>query len=300
MDHQSPNIAGTPLNSIPIAIGSQTPNTLSLGFSPCPNDTFMFDALVNGKIDTGEIKFVPQLEDIETLNRKSLKGELDITKISFGVYSQIKDTYELLTAGAALGTGVGPLFISKKKINYPSKEIKTVAIPGIHTTAFLLFKMFYPDIVQTKEMVFSEIENAVLNEEVDAGVIIHENRFTYEAKGLKKISDLGELWEKQTGQPIPLGGIVIKRSIDTGIKKKINQLLRKSVEFAFANPQSGYEYVKMNAQEMSEEVRKKHIELYVNKYSVDLGEKGKQAISFFLESTGINDRHQSLYVSELP
>jgi 1,4-dihydroxy-6-naphthoate synthase len=290
---KTPNISGTTLNA-----KLQTPNYFSLGFSPCPNDTFMFDALVNGKIDAGDIFFNPQLEDIETLNRKAIRGELDITKISFGVYSQIKDAYELLTAGAALGTGVGPLFISKKKFDNPSKEIKTVAIPGIHTTAFLLFKMFYPDIVQTKEMVFSEIENAILNEEVDAGVIIHENRFTYEAKGLKKISDLGELWEKLTGQPIPLGGIVIKRSIDTGIKKKINSLLKQSVEFAFANPESGFEYIRKHAQEMSEEVRKKHIELYVNKYSVDLGESGRQAISTFLSKAGISDTIRNLYVNE--
>ncbi len=287
------NNSGTTLNT-----KRQTPNTFSLGFSPCPNDTFMFDALVNGKIDTGEIKFVPQLEDIETLNRKALNCDLDITKISFGVYPQIKETYELLTAGAALGTGVGPLFISKKKFNNPSKEIKTVAIPGIHTTAFLLFKMFYPDLTQTKEMVFSDIEKAILNDDVDAGVIIHENRFTYEAKGLLKISDLGELWERQTGQPIPLGGIVIKRSIDTDKKKKINSLLRQSVEFAFASPQSAYDYVKYHAQEMSEEVRKKHIELYVNKYSVELGVSGKRAISIFLENAGFNGKSRNLYVNE--
>jgi 1,4-dihydroxy-6-naphthoate synthase len=254
----------------------------TLGFSPCPNDTFMFDALVNGKIDTNGIFFSPELEDIETLNRKALSGEFDITKVSFGVFTSISNTYELLNSGAALGSGVGPLFISKKKFEDIS-EIKTVAIPGKHTTAYILFKIFYPQITTTKEMIFSEIEQAILNGEVDAGVIIHENRFTYESKGLRKISDLGELWEKQTGQPIPLGGIVIRKNISPEIKKNVNDLLRQSIEFAFAHPESGFDYIKNHAQEMSEEVRKKHIELYVNKYSIDLGENGKNAVRIFLE-----------------
>jgi 1,4-dihydroxy-6-naphthoate synthase len=258
--------------------------SFSLGFSPCPNDTFMFDALVNGRIDTGDIRFDVHLEDVQTLNKLALEGNLDITKISFAAYNLIRENYELLTSGSALGNGVGPLFISKKIVANPMKEIKTVAIPGINTTAFFLFRMFYPELYHIKEMVFSDIEKAILDEEVDAGIIIHENRFTYEAKGLKKISDLGELWENKTGQPIPLGGIAILRSLDENLKRKINQLLRQSVEYAFANPEASSEYVKKHAQEMSEEVRKKHIKLYVNSYSINLGDAGKNAILKFISS----------------
>lgn len=272
----------------------------SLGFSPCPNDTFMFDALVNGRIDTNGLTFDVRLADIETLNQLAIKSELDITKISFGVYTQIQDTYELLTAGSALGIGVGPLFISKKQFSNPQKDIRTVAIPGKNTTAYFLFKMFYPELSKkTKELVFSDIEKAILDGDVDAGVIIHENRFTYELRGLKKISDLGELWENKTGQPIPLGGIAVKRSIDENIKQKINKLVRASVEYAFSNPNASCEYVKINAQEMSEEVRKKHIQLYVNNFSIDIGEIGKNAILKFFDTENSNEiskQNKNLFV----
>lgn len=268
---------------------SNTSKILTLGFSPCPNDTFMFDALVNGKIDTRGYSFEVKLSDIEKLNQQAINGELDITKISFGVYPKIKDTYELLTAGSALGIGVGPLLISKKEFLNPKKEIKTVAIPGKNTTAYFLFKMFYPELNNTVEIIFSDIERAVLDDEVDAGVIIHENRFTYQLKGLKKISDLGELWEIKTGQPIPLGGIAIKRNLDITIKRNVNDLIRKSVEFAFANPEESFGYVEKHAQEMSEEVRKKHIQLYVNNFSIDIGEIGKNAILKFFDSENSNE-----------
>lgn len=276
------------LNSKNKAVSYRNQN-LSLGFSPCPNDTFMFDALVNGRIDSGDLSFTVRLEDIETLNRLAIKNELDITKISFGVYTQIQDSYELLTAGSALGIGVGPLFISKKEFLNPQKDIQTVAIPGKNTTAYFLFKMFYPQLSNIKEIIFSDIERAILDNEVDAGVIIHENRFTYELKGLKKISDLGELWENKTGQPIPLGGIAVKRSIDEIIKQKINKLVRASVEYAFSNPNASREYVEINAQEMSEEVRKKHIQLYVNNFSIDIGEIGKNAIIKFFGAENSNE-----------
>ena len=272
---------------------------LTLGFSPCPNDTFMFDALVNEKIDTNGFSFDVKLSDIEKLNQQAIKGELDITKISFGVYLRIKDTYELLTAGSALGIGVGPLLISKKEFSNPQKEIKTVAIPGKNTTAYFLFKMFYPELNDIKEIIFSDIERAVLEGEVDAGVIIHENRFTYQLKGLKKVSDLGELWENKTGQPIPLGGIAIKRNLDDAIKRNVNALIRKSVEFAFANPEESSEYVAKHAQEMSEEVRKKHIQLYVNNFSIDIGEIGKNAILKFFDienSNEIDKQNKNLFV----
>ena len=272
---------------------------LTLGFSPCPNDTFMFDALVNEKIDTNGFSFDVKLSDIEKLNQQAIKGELDITKISFGVYLRIKDTYELLTAGSALGIGVGPLLISKKEFSNPQKEIKTVAIPGKNTTAYFLFKMFYPELNDIREIIFSDIERAVLEGEVDAGVIIHENRFTYQLKGLKKVSDLGELWENKTGQPIPLGGIAIKRNLDDAIKRNVNALIRKSVEFAFANPEESSEYVAKHAQEMSEEVRKKHIQLYVNNFSIDIGEIGKNAILKFFDienSNEIDKQNKNLFV----
>lgn len=272
---------------------------LTLGFSPCPNDTFMFDALVNEKIDTNGFSFDVKLSDIEKLNQQAINGELDITKISFGVYLRIKDTYELLTAGSALGIGVGPLLISKKEFSNPQKEIKTVAIPGKNTTAYFLFKMFYPELNDIREIIFSDIERAVLEGEVDAGVIIHENRFTYQLKGLKKVSDLGELWENKTGQPIPLGGIAIKRNLDDAIKRNVNALIRKSVEFAFANPEESSEYVAKHAQEMSEEVRKKHIQLYVNNFSIDIGEIGKNAILKFFDienSNEIDKQNKNLFV----
>jgi 1,4-dihydroxy-6-naphthoate synthase len=237
-------------------------------------------------VNTDELEFQAILEDVESLNKKAFGAELDITKLSFYAYSQVTDRYELLTSGSALGKGVGPLLISKREFTDPEKEIKTIAIPGKHTTAYFLFRTFYPTLTNTEELVFSDIEKAVLEEQVDAGVIIHENRFTYEARGLRKIADLGDLWEKKTGLPIPLGGIAIRRSIPYDIKQKVNAILKSSVEFAFANPDSSAAYVKEHAQEMDEVVRKKHIELYVNEYSIDLGESGKNAIETMFQFTG--------------
>jgi 1,4-dihydroxy-6-naphthoate synthase len=254
---------------------------LTLGFSPCPNDTFMFDAMVHGKIDTEGLQFEVVLDDIETLNQKALRGELDITKISYAVYPQVMNEYQLLDAGSALGFGVGPIVVSRST-NSPllGRGVggEAIAVPGKHTTANFLFSIFFPESNNKVEMIFSEIEDAVLSGKVDAGVIIHENRFTYEKKGLKKICDLGELWEQETKQPIPLGGIVVKRNLPEEVKQKINRAMKKSVEFAFANPNSSFEFVKQNAQEMDEDVRKKHIALYVNEFSISLGEKGKRAV----------------------
>lgn len=262
---------------------SSTPlNNLTIGFSPCPNDTFIFDAMINGKLQTNGLSFTPQLEDVETLNRLAEDEVLDITKLSFFALYNVRDRYELLPSGSALGRGVGPLLISKKQFTTTS-EIKTVAIPGKHTTAYFLFRTFFPALKNVKEMVFSEIEDAVLSGDVDAGLIIHENRFTYEAKGLKKIADLGELWEIETGNPIPLGGIAIRKSLPAEIKSAVGKLIRQSVEFAFANPHASDEYVKMHAQEMDEAVRKKHIELYVNEYSIDLGKEGNEAVEFMFK-----------------
>ncbi len=252
---------------------------LSIGFSPCPNDTFLFDALVHQKIDTEAISFKPVIDDVESLNRKAFLAQLDITKLSFFAYAFLSDHYQLLDSGAALGKGVGPLLISKKEFKNPEDEIRSVAIPGKYTTANFLFSLFYPHIKVKKEMVFSKIENAVLSGEVDAGVIIHENRFTYQQKGLFKIADLGTLWESSTGQAIPLGGIAIRRTLDEDLKLKVNSLLRKSVEYARSHPLAVMGYVKEHAQELDEEVIQKHIQLYVNDYSLDLGTQGREAIS---------------------
>lgn len=255
---------------------------LSVGFSPCPNDTFIFDALVNKKIDAEGLEFDVLLEDVQTLNEYAKKGRLDVSKISYGVLPLVLNNYAVLTAGGALGKGVGPLLIATKE-----KEItndSSVAIPGENTTAHMLFSLAHPEVKKKIFKVFNEIEDAVLHNETDAGVIIHENRFTYMQKGLKKLKDLGEFWEEQTGAPIPLGGIIAKRSLDKEVIRKIDRLIRKSVEYAYQyHHEQLAKYVKQHAQEMSEDVMKQHINLYVNNYSIDLGEKGKQAVIKLLE-----------------
>ena len=251
----------------------------SLGFSPCPNDTFIFDALVNKKIDTEGLEFEVVLEDVETLNQWALQGKLDITKLSFPAFFQSIDKYILLDSGSALGKGVGPLLIGlNSKMTNEEIENSNVAIPGINTTANLLFSYAYPKALNKKFMIFSDIENAVLTGETDLGVIIHENRFTYQQKGLHKIIDLGEYWEQQMQVPIPLGAIAIRREFEGGIAEKISELIRTSLEYAFQKYPLITDYVKQHSQEMSEDVMRKHIDLYVNNYSLDLGTEGKQAI----------------------
>jgi 1,4-dihydroxy-6-naphthoate synthase len=253
---------------------------LTLGFSPCPNDTFIFDALIHHKIDTEGLTFEVSFEDVETLNRKAVKEDLDITKLSFHAFAYVLDKYALLDSGSALGFGVGPLLISKSEIRNPDIEIADlkIGIPGKLTTANFLFSLAFPQAKNKVEMVFSEIESALINETIDLGLIIHENRFTYQQKGLKKIIDLGEYWEQLTGSPIPLGGIMIKRSLPDDVKLLVNRLIEKSVEYAFQNPKSALDFIRLHSQEMSEEVMYKHIELYVNKYSINLGEKGRTAV----------------------
>jgi len=252
---------------------------ISLGFSTCPNDTFIFDAMVHQKVDTEGLKFEVVLGDVEELNNKALNNELDVTKISYHAFSKIANNYMLLDSGSALGYKNGPLLISKRKI-YPDEvnDVK-IAIPGLNTTANLLLSIAYSEAKNKLEYLFSDIEEAILSNEVDAGLIIHENRFTYEAKGLKKIIDLGEYWEKETGLPIPLGGIAVNRNLDKNLQLKINRVLKRSVEFAFENPKSAYTYIKQYAQEMEEEVMYKHIDLYVNDFTLDLGVDGREAIS---------------------
>lgn len=255
----------------------------TLAFSPCPNDTFIFDALVNQKIDTEGITFDVFLEDVQTLNEWAIAGKMDFSKISYGVWSKVKEQYHLLNSGGALGKGVGPLLITRpaKPLDYSPEAINdmTIAIPGENTTAHLLFSLAYPNAKKKVFKVFHEIENAVLNGEVDAGVIIHENRFTYQAKGLRKIIDLGNYWEATQRLPIPLGGIIAKKTLDPEIIKTVDSLIRKSIEYAFSNYPAVSDYVVAHAQEMSEEVMRQHIDLYVNNYSLNLGEDGLAAVN---------------------
>jgi 1,4-dihydroxy-6-naphthoate synthase len=273
---------------------------LSLGFSPCPNDTFIFDALVNKKIDTEGLEFEPILEDVETLNKWSFEGKLDITKLSYPAFFQNLDEYVLLNSGAALGKGVGPLLISKSKIEDRNVEIdrSIIALPGENTTANLLFSFAYPTALNKKFMLFSGIENAVLSEETDLGVIIHENRFTYQQKGLHKVKDLGEYWEEKMNSPIPLGGIAAKRNMENSISLKIESLIRKSIEYAFAKYPSITGYVKQHSQEMSEDVMRQHIELYVNDYSINLGAEGRNAIVTLFETFNKNRSGVNIVLSQ--
>ena len=266
--------------------------TLSLGFSPCPNDCFMFDAIVNKRIDLEGLEFTERLADVEALNKSAFAGEADVTKLSYHAYAYCAANYVLLDAGSALGRNCGPLLISKRAI--AKDEVAAgglrIAIPGQYTTANFLLGLAFPDALDRTELVFSAIEPALLNGEFDAGLIIHENRFTYEAKGLKKIIDLGEFWETETGTPIPLGGIVIRRSLPEEMKQKVNRVLRRSVEYAMANRSASLPFVRRHAQEMSEEVMYRHIDLYVNEYSVDLGAGGRRAVEILFEkatTTGI-------------
>jgi len=258
--------------------------SLSLGFSPCPNDTFIFDALVNHKIDTEGLRFDVFLEDVETLNQWAMQGRLDVSKISYGVLPLVLDEYRLLEAGGALGKGVGPLLIARQPILPAAIDDCRIAIPGQRTTAHLLFSLAFPKAHKKEFMVFSDIEDAVLSGAADCGVIIHENRFTYQQKGLVRLSDLGEFWESSTGAPIPLGGIVVRKDQEASLPGKINRLIRKSLEYAFSHYPELPGYVKSHAQEMDESVMRQHIDLYVNDYSLSLGEEGRTAVETLLNT----------------
>lgn len=261
---------------------------LTLGFSTCPNDTYIFDAMVHGRIDTEGIEFELIMSDVEELNRQAFSAEIDITKISYHAYAYIVDSYLLLNSGSALGFKNGPLLISKYKV-YPD-EINNlkIAIPGKHTTANLLLSIAYPDHKNKKEYLFSDIEDVVLSGEMDAGLIIHENRFTYQQKGLKKVVDLGEFWETKTGMAIPLGGIVVNRKLSTEIQHKVDRIMKRSVEFAFENPKASYPFVKHHAQAMADNVMQSHIELYVNEFTRELGIEGRKAVeTLYHEATDL-------------
>ncbi len=269
---------------------------LTLGFSPCPNDTFIFDALVNGKIDTQGIEFEPVLADVEQLNKWAMEGKLDITKLSFHAYAYCIEKYVLLNAGSALGNNCGPMLIAKTPLQKQDINNAHIGIPGKMTTANFLLGILYPEAKNKTPMLFSDIENAVLNGTVDMGLIIHENRFTYQQKGLFKVSDLGEEWETATLSPIPLGGIFMQRGLDNDLQHNVDGLIRQSIEFAFANPEQTKGYVKQHSQEMEDSVIQQHINLYVNKYSVDLGTEGKRAVETMF---GIGKKNGIIPDSEL-
>ncbi len=276
---------------------------LSLGFSPCPNDCFMFDAIVNRRIDLEDLEFSIRMADVEALNKAAFAGQADVTKLSYHAYAYCTRDYVLLDAGSALGRNCGPLLISKRSI--PLDEVAAgtlaIAIPGRYTTANFLFGLAFPTALNRTELLFSDIETAVLDGRFDAGLIIHENRFTYAAKGLRKIIDLGEFWEGETGVPIPLGGIVVNRSLSGEVQRAVNRVLRRSVEYAFAHRAASLPFVREHAQEMSEDVMYRHIDLYVNEYSIDLGVEGKRAVELLFEraaATGIiPDVKQSLFIA---
>ncbi|HOV45084.1 MAG TPA: 1,4-dihydroxy-6-naphthoate synthase [Ferruginibacter sp.] len=272
---------------------------LKIGFSPCPNDTFIFDALVNKKMDTGNLHFEPVLEDVQTLNNWALLGKLPVTKLSYGVLPLVASKYKLLNSGSALGSGVGPLLIALNNISVNDVANHRIAIPGKNTTAHLLFSLAFPEAKHKEFMRYDEIENFVLQGN-GLGVIIHENRFTYVAKGLTKIIDLGDYWEKTIGTAIPLGGIVIDKKLPAEIQKQTEALIQKSIALSFAAYPQLSGYVTINAQEMSEAVMRKHIELYVNHFTSYLGEEGKKAVvklmQVFAETTGTAVNTGDLFV----
>jgi len=279
--------------------------TYTLGFSPCPNDTFIFDALVNKKIDTGDFHFNVRLEDVETLNELAKKQALDFTKISYGVLPLVAANYKVMNSGSALGKGVGPLLISQKPVDFNDVENYTIVIPGENTTAHLLFSLAFPNAKNKVFKRYDEIEKSVLESENVLGVIIHENRFTYMDRGLYKIVDLGNFWEEKTALPIPLGGIVGRRNLDENILMKVDALIKESMEYAFENYPLITDYVKQHSQVMEPDVMKKHIDLYVNQYSINLGKDGRNAIEKFIniyrDSHQINNAilpEQDLFVEE--
>jgi 1,4-dihydroxy-6-naphthoate synthase len=266
------------------------PDTLNLGFSPCPNDTFMFYPLVHGLVDTAGIHYQEQLEDVETLNQLALKGELDVSKVSYHALGHIREEYALLRSGSALGRGCGPLLVAAENLEPADLYKKIIAVPGRYTTALLLLRLLHPTLDNFLVMPFNEIMDAVLTGQADAGLIIHESRFTYQGFGLHKLTDLGEWWEGETGLPIPLGGIVARRSLGAERIAAIERALRSGVEYARAHPTEAAHYIREHSQEMSEAVCAAHIELYVNDFSTELGNEGERAIECLLkraEESGI-------------
>lgn len=257
--------------------------TLRLSISPCPNDTFMFDAIVNGRIDCEGLSFEVEYHDIEELNRGVEALGPDISKISCAVLPAIKQHYRLLDSGAALGRGNGPLLVRRKG---DEGVIRRILVPGEHTTANALVGRLFPQIEYREPMLFSKIAEAVERGDADGGVLIHEGRFVYERRNLELVADLGVEWERQTDLPLPLGGIVIKRELGDDMRSRVERVLRRSIEYAFDNPSLSRDYIKAHAQEMEDDVIEKHIALFVNDFSLSLGEQGRRAITLL---TGLEE-----------
>lgn len=270
---------------------------LTLGFSPCPNDTFMFYPLLHGLVETTGLCYREHIEDVETLNQLALQGKLDVSKVSCHALGHIRDDYVLLRSGSALGRGCGPLLVAGSGINPAELRGRTIAVPGRYTTAMLLLRLYDPALDNFIVMPFNEIMDAVLCGNVDAGVIIHESRFTYQGFGLKKLLDLGEWWEKETGLPIPLGGIVARRSLGVATIALIEQSLQAGVEYARSHPNEAAHFIREHSQEMSEEVCAEHIKLYVNDFSVELGSEGEEAIKCLLKR---GEEHGIIPISPAP
>lgn len=255
---------------------------LSLHISPCPNDTFAFDALINGRIENCIGELDVEYHDIEVLNEDVLAGDPDISKISYSVYPKIADRYALLDSGSALGRGNGQLLVRRKGEEAP---LRRVASPGVNTTANALLMRYFPDVEEVVPMLFSEIAKAVESGEVDGGVLIHEGRFVYERYGLKLVADLGQMWEAETGLPLPLGAIVIKRDLPIEVRREFERMLAESVRFAFENPTLSRAFIKQHAQELEDDIIERHISLFVNDFTISLGEEGRRAVE---RLTGIN------------
>ena len=255
---------------------------MKIAISPCPNDAFMFWAMLHGQVDTFGLKFNVAMRDIEQLNRAATAQEFDVIKISYAHYPKVSQAYQLLAAGSALGFGNGPLLVSRRKVYPDETPHLRIAIPGVDTTANLLLSMACPTATNKKEYLFSDIEEVVLSDEADAGLLIHETRFTFEQKGLRKIMDLGEYWEKETGLPLPLGAIAVRSDLPQVTKYQLNTALRESVRYALQHPRATDEFVVRHAQAMDINVCRKHIALYVNEFSVNLGAKGRKAVNTLL------------------
>ncbi|HEC98841.1 MAG TPA: 1,4-dihydroxy-6-naphthoate synthase [Proteobacteria bacterium] len=256
--------------------------TYSLGFSPCPNDTFIFYALVRGRLNHCKLRFREMLADVETLNQMAFRRELEVTKLSYHAFAHLVDDYVLLKSGSALGRGCGPLLISHRSCPPEELQDKKIAIPGKYTTAAMLLKLYgeYHNVV---EMGFEKIIPAVKMGMVDAGVIIHESRFTYEKEGLVRIVDLGHWWEETTGLPVPLGGIFARRDLGTEELAAVDSCLEESIQYAFSHREEPMDYIRNHAQELEDDVIKKHVNLYVNSFTLDIGEEGVQAVRYMLK-----------------
>ena len=269
---------------------------MTINISSCPNDTFMFDALLHGKIDTKGYRFELHIGDIAELNSYVLDGSVDISKISYATYPLIENNYQILTSGSAMGRGNGPLLVSKYKIYPDEVSSLKIGVPGLTTTANMLLTIGFGDVRERKEYLFSDISEAILEGEVDAGVLIHEERFTYKSKGLNLISDLGDMWEQKSGLLIPLGAIVVRRDIDDKIKRDIDMLVRESISYAFSNPLSSRSFVKSYAQELDSVVIDKHIEMFVNDYSLNVNDLGRASVANFFVASSVKLSHRDIFV----